>query len=52
MQKTQMTKTYGNGFDHMANKQAQRDFIAWWNDRSHFPFAAAAEPKQDFAMAA
>jgi len=52
MQKKPITKTFGNGFDHMENEDTFRQFIAWWNERSHFPFEKMEQDDDDFAMAA
>ena len=54
MQKTKMTKSYGNGFDHMESETTYRDFLAWWNEKSYFPFEAPEEgaADQEFPMAA
>ena len=41
MQDTHNTKSYGNGFDHMESEKAIRAFIAWWNEKSFFPFDGA-----------
>lgn len=38
MHKTRKMKSYGNGFDQMESEKAIRAFIAWWNEKSFFPF--------------
>lgn len=50
----QMTKTYGNGFDHMESELTFRDFVAWWNEKSHFPFDTLDETEipEEFPIAA
>ncbi len=35
--KRNMRPSYGTGFENLAHKSQMRDFIAWWNDRGHFP---------------
>ncbi|MCV2868447.1 hypothetical protein OEW28_07375 [Defluviimonas sp. WL0002] len=52
MSKTPQFPTYGQGFSHMETRETFRDFIAWWNERSHFPFDAMEEKRQDWPMAA
>ena len=55
MQQSQMPKSYGNGFDHLESKETVRAFIAWWNEKSHFPFDATGENSDlasNFRMAA
>ena len=36
-----MHKTYGSGFDGVVRPQDTREFLAWWNGRSHFPVSQA-----------
>lgn len=44
-------KPYGNGFDILTAKADYADFLAWWNDRSHYPVGQAA-PAADMRLAA
>ncbi|MCU9850103.1 hypothetical protein OEZ60_19085 [Defluviimonas sp. WL0024] len=38
MRETRQMRGHENGFDHMDSKEAVRAFIAWWNEKSDFPF--------------
>ncbi|WP_347311665.1 hypothetical protein [Defluviimonas sp. SAOS-178_SWC] len=52
MQPTSMIKTFGDGFDHVGTEDAFRSFIAWWNEKSHFPVDMEQDEDQDVPLAA